>query len=89
MSELTDRERELVAIGASIGSNCVPCIAFHVGQAKEAGLSDEQIEQAIALSEEIRTVPANLVVNTARAHLGAEPRENPAADDGCPPTCTC
>jgi len=89
MSELSDRERELVAIGASIGSNCVPCIAFHVGQARQAGITDEQIEQAIALSEEIRNVPATLVVNTARAHLGAEPKEEPAADGGCAPTCNC
>ena len=69
MTELTERDRELVAIGASIGSNCVPCIAFHVGKARETGLTDGQIEAAIELSEEIRAMPASLVVNTARAYL--------------------
>lgn len=83
MSALTQREQELVAIGASIASNCVPCIAFHVGQAREAGLTEVEIEAAVALSEEIRAVPANLVVNTAWARLGAE---SPAEDD-CTPTC--
>jgi AhpD family alkylhydroperoxidase len=89
MSELTEREKELVAIGASIGSNCVPCIAFHVGKAREIGFNDEQIEAAITLSQEIRTVPANLVVNTARAHLGAEPADETAASDDCTSKCNC
>lgn len=69
MAELSERERELVAIGASIGSNCVPCVAYHVGQAREVGLGDEQIEAAIALARKVRAVPASLVVKTARAQL--------------------
>ena len=69
MSALSEQEKELVAIGASIGSNCVPCIAFHVGKAREAGLTDEQIRAAITISEEVRALPASLVVNTAKAHL--------------------
>ena len=89
MSELTEREKRLVGIGASIGSNCVPCIAFHVGMARKVGLTDGQVEAAITLSQEISTVPANLVVNTARAHLGAEPMDETAADDSCPPKCGC
>ena len=89
MSELSEREKRLVGIGASIGSNCVPCIAFHVGMARKAGFTDGQIEAAIALSQEISTVPAGLVVDTARAHLGAEPADGTDADDRCPPKCGC
>jgi 4-carboxymuconolactone decarboxylase len=89
MSELTEREKGLVAIGASIGSNCVPCIAFHVGMARKVGVTDEQIEEAITLSQEISTVPANLVVNTARAHLGAEPADETTASDDGNPKCNC
>jgi len=81
MAGLTDRDRELVAIGAAIGSNCVPCVAFHVGQARRAGLADEEIELAVALAEEIRLVPANLVVKAARAHLGADSRNVPEVGD--------
>lgn len=79
MTELTERERELVAIGASIGSNCVPCIAYHVGNARKAGLTSAQIEAAVVLAEEIRKVPASIVVDTARAYLEAE---SPSADTG-------
>ena len=73
MSELTDQQKELVAIGASIGCNCIPCIAFHVGKARQAGLTDKQIEAAVALAEGVRAIPASMVVNTARAHLDTEP----------------
>ena len=89
MSELTERDKELVAIGASIASNCVPCIAFHVGKARQVGLTDAQIAAAIAVSEEVRAVPANLVVSTARAYLDEKPKDAPATDDDCTPNCGC
>ena len=87
MAELTDRDRELVAIGASIGSNCVPCIAFHVGKAREAGLTADEIEAAVTLAEEVRRVPADLVVNTARAHLGAAQGRAPESEGGHSKSC--
>ena len=63
MGELNKREHELVAIGAAIASNCVPCIAFHVGKAREIGFNDGQIEEAITLAQEIRNPKAiNLIV---------------------------
>jgi len=83
MAELTERERELVAIGASIGSNCVPCIAYHVGNARKVGLSDAQIEAAVVVSEEIRKVPSSLVVDTARAYLEGGSSSADAVSDTC------
>jgi 4-carboxymuconolactone decarboxylase len=84
MDELTEREKELVAIGASIGSNCIPCVAYHVGKAREMGLTNGQIEAAIVVSEEIRRMPASLVARTARAYLEGESSaatEGPADSD--------
>jgi len=89
MSKLTEREKGLVAIGASIGSNCVPCIAFHVGMARKVGYTDEQVEAAITLAQEISAVPANLVANTARAHLGAKPTDETKARIDCVLKCDC
>lgn len=82
MTELNEREKELVAIGASIGSNCIPCIAFHVGKAQEAGLTQDEIEAAVTLSEEIRSVPASLVVNTARSYLDTDTVAQTDTDSG-------
>jgi len=33
MSDLSPRDCELVALGAAMGSNCVPCLEFHIPEA--------------------------------------------------------
>ena len=65
MSHLGPRDRELVALGAALGSNCVPCIEYHVPQARKAGLSDSEIAEAIRLSDKVRQVPARKVLDVA------------------------
>lgn len=65
MNELTERERELVALGAALGSNCIGCIEHHVPAAREAGLNDAQISEALRLADQIRQVPARKVLDAA------------------------
>jgi AhpD family alkylhydroperoxidase len=72
MNDLTLRERELVALGAAMGSNCEPCIAFHIPAARKAGLSDEQIAEAIQIADKVRKVPAAKVLRTALSMLPHE-----------------
>jgi 4-carboxymuconolactone decarboxylase len=79
MDTLTTRERELVALGAALGSNCVPCIEHHVPEARRAGLTDRQIGEAIRLADKVRQVPARKVLDAALGLLvndaaGAEPK---------------
>jgi AhpD family alkylhydroperoxidase len=50
MSDLTLRERELVSLGAAMGSNCL-CIQDRVQASRKAGLSDAEISEAIRLAE--------------------------------------
>ena len=70
MSELNHRERELVALGAAIGSNCVPCMEYHIPEARRAGLTDVQIRGAIRLADSVRQVPARKVLDAAHRVLG-------------------
>lgn len=72
MSQLNSREIELVALGAALGSNCVPCIEYHIPQARKAGLSDAEIHAAIVLADKVRQVPAKKVLETARNLLPSE-----------------
>lgn len=65
MSHLTPRERELVALGAAMGSNCVSCIEHHVPASRKAGLSDAQISEAIRLADRLRQVPAGKTLDAA------------------------
>src|SRR5512141_625755 len=70
MEHLTTRDRELVALGAALGSNCVPCIEAHVPAARKAGLSDSEIREAVRQADELRHIPAAKVLKTALAMLG-------------------
>lgn len=65
MQELTPREMELVAIGAAIGSNCIPCIEYHIPAARETGLTDAQIAAAIDLANKVKQAPARKVREAA------------------------
>ncbi|MBI4193967.1 MAG: carboxymuconolactone decarboxylase family protein [Betaproteobacteria bacterium] len=65
MDDLNPRERELVALGAAMGSNCVPCIEYHIPEARKAGLTDSQVTAAIRLADRVRQVPARKVLAAA------------------------
>lgn len=66
MKSLTATERELVAIGASLASNCIPCVTFHIAKARKLGLSETCIAEAIELADKVRQVPAKAVVEATR-----------------------
>lgn len=69
MNELTKRERELVAIGASMGSNCASCIEFHISEARSTGLTDAQIQEAIELADAVRVISARNALTAASESL--------------------
>ena len=73
MGELNNREQSLVALGAALASNCVPCIEFHIPGAKRAGLSDREIEAALEIADKVRQVPARAVLETAFARINISP----------------
>jgi len=77
MDRLTGAERELVALGAALGSNCVPCIEYHIPEARKAGLSNQQIDEAIRLADKVRQVPARKVLAAA---LGMLPEAGAGTD---------
>jgi len=81
MNTLNPREHELVALGAALASNCVPCIEFHIQEARKAGLKDAEIDEAIKLADKIKRVPADKVLEAAFRSL-ATPASKPVAAPG-------
>ena len=79
---LEQTKKEQAAIGASIGAGCRPCIEHHVGAAREAGLTDDEIAGAVAEAEAVRGLAVELL--TARIHelLGDSGAGAPPADAG-------
>ncbi|MCX6122313.1 MAG: carboxymuconolactone decarboxylase family protein [Ignavibacteriales bacterium] len=49
--------RELIAIGASIGGNCLPCLRYHFAEAMKAGCNIDDVSEAIALSKKVKERP--------------------------------
>lgn len=45
---MDEQTKELIAIGASVGAHCQPCLTWHVDKAREMGIDDETIREAIA-----------------------------------------
>jgi 4-carboxymuconolactone decarboxylase len=82
MDELSFKDREFVALGAALGSNCTPCVEHHIGEARKAGLTDTQISEAIQLADKIRKVPAAKALNAALQLLG-EHRASENQGAGC------
>ncbi len=46
-SEMDEKTKELVAIGASVSSHCQPCLTFHLNRARELGVNESEVQEAI------------------------------------------
>lgn len=44
---MDERTKELIAIGASVGAHCQPCLTYHVEKAREMGIAEEDIRAAV------------------------------------------
>ena len=72
MATLTDKERELVAIGASIGAGCRPCTKYHVATALKSGFDPDEVRRAIDEAQAVRCEGGAAVANVGRSSLGVE-----------------
>ena len=51
---LNSRDTVLISIGVSVGINCQPCLQYCVGQAREVGLSEQEIRDAVEVGKMVR-----------------------------------
>jgi AhpD family alkylhydroperoxidase len=87
--QLEQRDKELAAVGASIGCNCRPCIEHHVAAGREAGLSDAELADAAATARAVRNEAIELLAARIDELLGgagapsepASPVEGSRADE--------
>jgi AhpD family alkylhydroperoxidase len=77
VNALSPGERELVALGAALGSNCIPCLEYHIPAARRAGLTDAQIAEALQLADALRQVPARKGLATATRLVSEGPARQP------------
>jgi AhpD family alkylhydroperoxidase len=51
---MDEQTKKLIAIGASVGANCHPCLEYHVGKALEAGINRDEIMEAVDFAKAVR-----------------------------------
>jgi AhpD family alkylhydroperoxidase len=68
--QLEQRDKELAAVGASIGCNCRPCIEHHVAAGREAGLSEAELADAVATARAVRDAAIELLAARIDELLG-------------------
>jgi AhpD family alkylhydroperoxidase len=81
---LEQREKELAAIGASIGANCRPCIEHHVPAGREAGLSEDDLAEAVRTARSVRDQAVKLFrarVDELLGQAGTSPEPAPLAEN--------
>lgn len=79
---MDERTKELIAVGAAVGAHCQPCLSYHVAKAKELGVKDEEIREAIAVGHMVEKGAM-----TAMRQFAAEVFDAPAAVAAEPSCC--
>jgi AhpD family alkylhydroperoxidase len=52
--ELSEKVKELVAVGASITANCQPCLQYHTEKAIAAGADSGEVKAAVEVGKQVR-----------------------------------
>lgn len=87
-SLMTDAIRELVALGAAIGSNCELCFKFHYDKAHKLGVSKADMRAAVAIAQRVKESPARMMLELADRYLDeslleAAPQAKGLKSSGC------
>lgn len=72
MGKLNTKELEMAALGAAVGSNCIPCLEWHYKKCREAGLTADEIREAFEMAVKVKNVPAGKINQTAQKLLEEE-----------------
>lgn len=67
---ITPKEKELAAVGISVAAGCKPCTDHHIGVARKARASDQEIKEAVVVALAVRRSATEIMAGYALAKLG-------------------
>ena len=79
---MSERLKELIAVGASITANCQPCLQYHAGKALEFGAAPQEVAEAIEVGKRVRKGAAGKM-DTLAADLSGSLVAEPEAKFPC------
>ena len=77
--KLQDKIDSLVAIGAAMAANCIPCFEHLYEKAIHAGITPEEIKRASDIAGQVKTGANIALTNSVNEILGT----NDTCDPGC------
>ncbi len=81
--ELDERTIRLIAVGASVTVNCLPCLQTSVAKALEEGISETEITVAINVGKMVRRGAASKMDQFASSLNNLGQAKTSTDDDGC------
>ena len=77
----------LVCLGASIAANCIPCFEHYHKKASAAGLTSEEILEAVELANKVKSGAHLAMRSCIRNFMGQEKTCNPCASGQMKDSC--
>jgi AhpD family alkylhydroperoxidase len=81
--KLDDRTQALIAVDSAVGANRHSCLEHHVGRAREYGLPDDEIAEAIDAGKQVLKGAQEKMDRLAADLLGPTTVRPVAASCGC------
>ena len=82
--------KELIAIGASVTANCVPCLRFHLKKARETGVDEAKVQTAVSIGRMVRKrdasnwdVEAETLLGSVTAEVSTDKKDQAETAGGC------
>jgi AhpD family alkylhydroperoxidase len=79
---LSQKEKELVAVGASVAAGCIPCTKCHMGEVRAAGATTDEITHAVEAALCVKGSTRGIMEKAAYDALGLPKEEQPACCGG-------
>ena len=71
---MDERTRLLVCLGAATAADCVPCFEHYFGKAESAGLTHEEIQEAVDIASQVQK-GAHMSMRNGISHLMGQERQ--------------
>ncbi|MBI5265314.1 MAG: carboxymuconolactone decarboxylase family protein [Bradyrhizobium sp.] len=81
--QLDNRIRELIAIGTAIGANCHTCLEYHTKKARDQGVPEDEIAQAVEVGKSIRAGAHGSIDRLVNELMGERSAVRKQADSCC------
>jgi AhpD family alkylhydroperoxidase len=81
-ARLSQKEKELVAVGASVAAGCIPCTQYHMKEVRVAGAATQEITAAIEAALCVKGSTRGIMEQVAYQALGVSKEEQPSCCAG-------